>query len=68
MEKAQLLTSLMQHESEAANRTIAMMAYNPAIGRVLERGGVGRFADLMTETVPKFYGYPTREGFDAIHA
>lgn len=33
-----------------------MMAYNPAIGRVLEKGGVDRFADLMVETVPKFYG------------
>jgi hypothetical protein len=45
-----------------------MMAYIPAIGRALEKGGVGKFADLMVETVPKFYGYVTREHVDTIHA
>jgi len=30
------------------------MAYIPAIGRVLEKGGVDRFAELMVQTIPKF--------------
>lgn len=58
----------MEQEPEAILRTIAMMAYNPSIGRVLQRGGVSKFADLMVATVPKFYGLLTRERFDAIHA
>jgi len=60
MEKHELTRLLSGKEPEA-------MAYNPAIGRVLEKGGVDRFADLMVETVPKFYGLVTRERFETIH-
>ncbi len=45
-----------------------MMAYNPAIGRVFEKGGVDRFIDLMIDTVPKFYGLVSRDHFESIHA
>jgi len=45
-----------------------MMAYNPAIGRVLQKGGVDEFADLMVDTIPKFYGLVTRSRFDSVHA
>jgi len=68
MEKLELVALLSNREPEAIIRTLAMMAYIPAIGRVLEEGGVDRFADLMTETVPKFYGHVTREHFDGVHA
>lgn len=68
LEKAQLIVLLQSKEPEAIIRILAMMAYNPAIGRVLERDGVNRFGDLMVETVPKFYGLVTRERFDSIHA
>ena len=44
-----------------------MMAYNPAISRVLEKGGVSRFADLMTDAIPKLYGSVTRDTFMAFH-
>ena len=32
-------------------RTLGMLAYNPAIGRVLENAGVDRFAELMVQTI-----------------
>jgi len=68
MDKSQLTNHLNGKEPEAITRTLAMMAYNPSIGRVLEKGGVDRFPDLMVETVPKFYGLVTREHFESVHA
>jgi hypothetical protein len=68
MEKLELVRLLSNREPEAIIRTLAMMAYIPAIGRVLEERSVDRFADLMADTVPRFYGYVTREHFDSIHA
>jgi hypothetical protein len=68
MDKVELVRLLSGREPEAITRTLAMMAYIPAIGRALGEGGVGKFVDLMVETVPKFYGYVTREHFDTIHA
>ena len=49
MEQTDLVNLLVGREPEAIIRTLAMMAYNPAIGRVLEEGSVVRFSDLMTE-------------------
>ncbi len=68
MDKLQLLNLLIGREPEAIIRSLAMMAYNPAIGRVLEAGGVDKFSDLMVETIPKFYGYVTRDHFETIYA
>jgi hypothetical protein len=68
MDKSQLASLLSGREREAIIRTLAMMAYNPAIGRVLEKGGVGKFADLMVEIMPKLCGTATREHVDAIHS
>lgn len=68
MDRLELTRLLTGKEPEAITRTLAMMAYNPAIGRVLEKGGVDRFADLMFETIPKFYGLVTRDHFESVHA
>lgn len=68
MDNLGLVQLITGKEPEAVTRTLAMMAYNPAIGRVLEKGGVDRFADLMVETIPKFFGLVTREHFEAVHA
>ncbi len=68
MDKPELTRLLARKEPEAITRTLAMMAYNPAIGRVLEKGGVDRFADLMLETIPKLYGLVTRDHFESVHA
>jgi hypothetical protein len=55
MDQAGLTRYLVGREPEAIIRTLAMMAYNPAIGRVLEGGSVLKFADLMADEVPKIY-------------
>ena len=49
MDKADLVQLLVGREPEAIIQTLAMMAYNPAIGRVLEKGGVVKFANLMSD-------------------
>ncbi len=68
MDELELVGLLSRKEPEAITRTVALMAYIPSIGRVLQAGGVGKFADLVVEMVPKFYGLVTREHFDTIHA
>lgn len=68
MDKSDLVQLISGKEPEAVTRTMAMMAYNPSIGRVLESGGVAKFADIVVEMLPKFYGLVTREHFDSIHA
>jgi hypothetical protein len=68
MEMRDLIAMINGKEPEGILRTLAMMAYNPAIGRVLEKGAVDRFADLMVQTVPKFYGLVSRGRFDEVHA
>jgi len=67
MDKAQLANLLTGKEPQAIIRTLSMMAFNPAIGRVLEEDSVDKFASLMVETIPRFYGSVTRERFDSIH-
>jgi len=42
MEKSQLVSLPVGKEPEAITRTLAMMAFNPAIGRVLEEDSVNR--------------------------
>ena len=44
------------------------MAYNPAIGRVLEGGSVVRFADLMADEIPKIYSALIEGSFDDWHS
>ena len=68
MNSAELIPLIISKEPEAILRTLAMMAYNPAIGRVLEKGGVDRFAELMVNTIPKLYGLVSRDRFEATHA
>ena len=68
MDKSQFINLLVGKEPEAIIRTLAMMAFIPAIGRVLEEDSVDRFADLMVETIPKFYGWFTHERFNEVHA
>ena len=69
MDRSELATILVGREPEAILRTLAMMAYNPAIGRVLQEGGVGQFADLMSEVIPQLYmAQGNKAEFDFWHA
>jgi hypothetical protein len=66
---SKVLSLVTGREPEAIARTLAMMAYNPAIGRVLSKGGVKQFQDLAWETVPKLYHVQaSRDQFDKLHA
>src|SRR5437868_3354576 len=67
MDRQGLVQLLVGRESEAIQRTLALMAFNPAIGRVLERSSVLRFADLAVESIPRLYGEVTRQSFDEWH-
>jgi hypothetical protein len=68
MDQAGLAQYLVGREPEAIIRTLAMMAYNPAIGRVLEGGSVVRFADLMAVEIPKIYSALIQGSFDDWHS
>ena len=68
MDQAGLTQYLVGREPEAVIRTFAMMAYNPAIGRVLEGGSVVRFADLMADEIPKIYSALIEGSFDDWHS
>ena len=68
MDQAGLATLLVGREPEAIIRTLAMMSYNPAIGCVLEEGGVLRFADLMAASIPNIYTALIGRTFDTWHA
>lgn len=67
MDQAGLTQLLVGREPEAIIRTLAMMAYNPAIGRVLEEGGVVRFSDMMADEIPKIHSALIRDVFDVWH-
>lgn len=67
--RSKVLGLITGREPEAIARTLAMMAYIPAIGRALARGGVKQFQDLMWKTIPKLYEAQADKGrFDALHA
>jgi hypothetical protein len=68
MNQADLTELLVGKEQEAILRTLAMMAYNPAIGRVLAKGGVDKFSDLMVAEVPKLYAAANQGTFEQWHA
>lgn len=68
MDQAGLTQYLVGREPEAVIRTFAMMAYSPAIGRVLEGGSVVRFADLMADEIPKIYSALIEGSFDDWHS
>jgi hypothetical protein len=67
MDRFRLVEDLARDEPEAIIRTLAMMAYNPAIARVLERNGVRKFESLMVEIVPGLSGITTQAEFDDFH-
>jgi hypothetical protein len=54
-------------ENQAVFCTLAMMSYNPSIGRVLEKGGVNKFIDIATEQFATINNIQTRQDFDLWH-
>ncbi len=60
-----LVTRLSNQERNAIDRTLAFMTYNPSIGRVLEKGGVGKFQEFAVKRLlPPLSKCQTRGAFD----
>ena len=62
------IQDLLREEPAAVTRVMAFMSYNPSIGRVLEKGGVKKFQELMANMVPQLTEVRDRAQFDALHA
>jgi len=63
-EKIRLLEKL---EDKAVFCSLAMMTYNPSIGRVLKKGGVDQFICISREALHEAQDIPTHDKFDAWH-
>ncbi|MEW6163332.1 MAG: hypothetical protein AB1606_08505 [Nitrospirota bacterium] len=63
-----IILELKQQENQAILEGLAMMAYNPSIGRVLEKGGVNKFVKLMVENIQQLQGINNQEEFDTFHS
>lgn len=63
-EKVRLLKQL---ESKCVLCTIAMMAYNPSIGRVLKKGGVDQFIIIAWEKINNLRKIVSQNEFDKWH-
>jgi hypothetical protein len=63
-----IVSQLKQKEEQAIIEGLAMMVYNPSIGRVLEKGGVNKFIKLMVENTEQLKVINNQEEFDAFHS
>ena len=50
MVKEELFSHLVSYEPEAVVRTLAMMAYNPSIGRVLQEEECVTLSNVLRQT------------------
>lgn len=58
---------LVQQEEAAITAVIAFMSYNPAIGQVLQEGGVAKFHRLATKLLADLRKGHGRASFDRLH-
>ena len=63
-----LIEKLLGAEPTKIIEVMAFMAYNPSIGRVLERGGVKKFRKMAVRRIAQVPTIQTREDFDRFHA
>lgn len=62
---AAMIADLSGKEREAIDRTLAFMTYNPSIGRVLEKRGVGKFQNFaVSRLIPPLSKCGSRNAFD----
>jgi hypothetical protein len=62
-----IIGELKQKEGQAILEGLAMMAYNPSIGRVLEKGGVTKFTKIISKNINKLEKVKNQSEFDAFH-
>ena len=58
---------LKKNEQRAINETIAMMSYNPSIGRVLKAGGVIKFKEIAIRKIKLLENIRNQGQFDKFH-
>ncbi|MFH1560043.1 MAG: hypothetical protein ABID84_01340 [Chloroflexota bacterium] len=66
-ELIRLIADLKKRESEFVSKGIAMMTFNPSIGRVMEKGTVRKFEELAWEEVQKLVRVKSLGEFDEFH-
>ena len=62
-----IISKLRQNEKQAITDGLAMMSYNPSIGRVLEKGGVDKFRRIMVKETKKLEEINSESEFDNFH-
>ena len=65
--REQNIGKLKEKEGVSVIAGLAMMSYNPSIGRVLEKGGVDKFSSLMVEKVKQLHNISNQAEFDEYH-
>jgi hypothetical protein len=58
---------LKKNERDAIDETLAMVAYNPSIGRVLKKGSVVKFKEVAAQKVRLFSNIRNQKEFDDFH-
>ena len=58
---------LKKNEQAAIDETLAMMAYNPSIGRVLASGGVVKFKKAVVRKIRQLKSVKNQKDFDEFH-
>ncbi|KPL03035.1 MAG: hypothetical protein AMJ90_04230 [candidate division Zixibacteria bacterium SM23_73_2] len=58
---------LLKKEKQAIVETMAFMAYNPSIGRVMQKDGVTLFQDMASKNVKKLSNIISASEFDKFH-
>ena len=61
------IRKLLNAEEETVTQVMAFMSYNPSIGRVLQKGGVGKFQSIVKRFVPRLDNVVDRATFDTFH-
>lgn len=67
LEVNRIIQSLEKSEEESILNMLAMMAYNPSIGRVLKKGGVNEFVSITKEMIHEIKDILSRDEFDKWH-
>ena len=61
------IEELKKREKQSIIEVMAFMSYNPSIGRVLKKGGVKVFQEMVIQKVSKLEEISTMEDFDTFH-
>jgi hypothetical protein len=67
MRAGTVLRDLEEAEPKAIIETLAFMSYNPSIGRVLQKGSLNTFVNLLNERLPQLDQISCPRDFEKFH-